>query len=392
MSSVTEQIANLGVGNLTAQLQAQLQAQRQMLLDQQNAAEGKTFAYAQKMIGMGAVQIAQKMKSKAFLSGKKRGRGKGPNKTIILYQTSPGINSNNVNPNTNGINIINSLNNNKKQKLLDERQERRMTRKKDNIRGPWGLKEDALLAEQVLKLGPDHVKWSVVASNIPGRRGKQCRERWCNNLDPTLNHSRFTSEEDKTLYNLQKVLGNKWKFISKKMIGRSENAIKNRFCSSYYKLYIDYLFKQHKEGVEGVFEPYTLLDTEGEEDPSKLRFVLKTSLGDLSELIKSSKYRNIKKVPIFINPNEHHPHVEYSVEKNGGNDDYGTYRNGVRLGGSFESSSSSSSSTDSREVESGGNENDVSQKEIILLNDGSSSSKGNASKFEHINNVPGTAL
>ena len=28
--------------------------------------------------------------------------------------------------------------------------------------------------------------WSIIAREFPGRTGKQCRERWINNLDPKI--------------------------------------------------------------------------------------------------------------------------------------------------------------------------------------------------------------
>jgi hypothetical protein len=39
-------------------------------------------------------------------------------------------------------------------------------------------------------------KWSAIADKIPGRIGKQCRERWSNHLDPNLMKNDWTPEED----------------------------------------------------------------------------------------------------------------------------------------------------------------------------------------------------
>ena len=36
----------------------------------------------------------------------------------------------------------------------------------------------------VKDLGPK--KWSIIASHLPGRIGKQCRERWHNHLNPDI--------------------------------------------------------------------------------------------------------------------------------------------------------------------------------------------------------------
>ena len=43
-------------------------------------------------------------------------------------------------------------------------------------KGPWSAEEDATIISLVAKYGAR--KWSLVAANLPGRIGKQCRERW----------------------------------------------------------------------------------------------------------------------------------------------------------------------------------------------------------------------
>ena len=43
-------------------------------------------------------------------------------------------------------------------------------------KGPWTEEEDRLVVELVEKHGAK--KWSLIAQNLPGRIGKQCRERW----------------------------------------------------------------------------------------------------------------------------------------------------------------------------------------------------------------------
>jgi len=46
------------------------------------------------------------------------------------------------------------------------------------IKGPWTREEDDLLGKMVIQYGPKH--WSLIASALPGRIGKQCRERYIN--------------------------------------------------------------------------------------------------------------------------------------------------------------------------------------------------------------------
>lgn len=60
------------------------------------------------------------------------------------------------------------------------------------VRGPWSAAEDAVLTELVNKFGPRN--WSMIASGIPGRSGKSCRLRWCNQLNPYLKRKPFTGK------------------------------------------------------------------------------------------------------------------------------------------------------------------------------------------------------
>lgn len=47
-------------------------------------------------------------------------------------------------------------------------------------KGPWSPEDDARVAELVGQIGAK--KWSCIAAQLPGRTGKQCRERWHNHL------------------------------------------------------------------------------------------------------------------------------------------------------------------------------------------------------------------
>mgnify|MGYP006193430871 CR=1 FL=1 len=40
-------------------------------------------------------------------------------------------------------------------------------------------------------------KWSQIAQQLPGRIGKQCRERWHNHLNPAINKAAWTMDEDR---------------------------------------------------------------------------------------------------------------------------------------------------------------------------------------------------
>ncbi|XP_042499146.1 transcription repressor MYB4-like [Macadamia integrifolia] len=100
-------------------------------------------------------------------------------------------------------------------------------KKANLIKGQWTTEEDRLLVRLVDEYGVKN--WSHIAQNFNGRIGKQCRERWHNHLRLDIRKGAWTEEEDKIIIEEHAKVGNKWADISKKLEGRTENAIKNHW-------------------------------------------------------------------------------------------------------------------------------------------------------------------
>ena len=100
------------------------------------------------------------------------------------------------------------------------------------------MQEENELKELVSRLGLR--KWLVAAEELSRnydtpRTGKQCRERWRNHLDPSLNDGEWLLHEQDEIFRLAKIHGFRWSKISRFLPGRSENSIKNYFYSTVRK-------------------------------------------------------------------------------------------------------------------------------------------------------------
>lgn len=103
------------------------------------------------------------------------------------------------------------------------------------VQGSWTSEEDEKLRAWVKENGA--AGWGECSKEaIPGRSGKQCRERWMNALCPKLKKGGWTSAEDELIFQLYRQLGSSWSKIAKSVPGRTENSVKNRFYSTLRKI------------------------------------------------------------------------------------------------------------------------------------------------------------
>ncbi|KAK1271100.1 Transcription factor MYB44 [Acorus gramineus] len=94
-------------------------------------------------------------------------------------------------------------------------------------RGPWTPEEDKELCRLVEAHGPKD--WASIREHFTGRSSKSCRLRWVNQKSPEIMHGSFTPDEDLIIVEEQAKYGNKWAKIARRLPGRTDNMVKNRW-------------------------------------------------------------------------------------------------------------------------------------------------------------------
>jgi len=92
-------------------------------------------------------------------------------------------------------------------------------------RGPWIPEEDQALLHLVREQGPNN--WVRISQHMHFRSPKQCRERFHQNLKPSLNHAPISAEEGMMIERMVNEMGKRWAEIARRLGNRSDNAVKN---------------------------------------------------------------------------------------------------------------------------------------------------------------------
>jgi hypothetical protein len=71
--------------------------------------------------------------------------------------------------------------------------------------------------------------WSFIFRLMINKTKRQCRDRWTNYLNPSLNKNPFSNDENDLLLKKVDELGFQWKEISKYFQNRTEMMVKNKY-------------------------------------------------------------------------------------------------------------------------------------------------------------------
>ena len=131
----------------------------------------------------------------------------------------------------------------------------------------WTPEEDAQLVELVQKEAatPPSITasktWSRVAAQLTNRTGKQCRERYLNQLKPGIRREPWSEEEERILHEVHSKIGNKWVAIAAQLPGRTDNCVKNHWNSMLRK-------RQRREAARKAAEKHKTANSLGLQNSS----------------------------------------------------------------------------------------------------------------------------
>ncbi|KAL7275698.1 hypothetical protein RUND412_001340 [Rhizina undulata] len=182
-------------------------------------------------------------------------------------------------------------------------------------KGPWEVAEDERLWAAVQEHGS---RWALVAQVVKTRNGDQCSKRWYDALDPSIDHSPWTPDEDARLLEAIENNGRNWKAIVKAYFPRRTSlSAKNRHSLLIRKM-------EHKgksvsakaaskraQKFSSTVSP-TISPTRREKDAALPILDEKTdedscsTNGDSTSLTYEHPYRSHKPLPPFDSPTSSH--------------------------------------------------------------------------------------
>ncbi|KAK8936036.1 Transcription factor RAX3 [Platanthera zijinensis] len=121
---------------------------------------------------------------------------------------------------------------------------------KANVKkGPWSSEEDSKLKLFIDKFGTGG-NWIALPHKAGLKRcGKSCRLRWLNYLRPNIKHGEFSEAEDTTICTLFASIGSRWSIIASQLPGRTDNDIKNYWNTKLKKKLLG-ISSSHKMNIK----------------------------------------------------------------------------------------------------------------------------------------------
>lgn len=104
--------------------------------------------------------------------------------------------------------------------MLEKKQRSTVMRRK------FTPEEDKMLIDLHSQYGPE---WELISALMHDRNERQCKDRYMNYLDPSINREPFTEEEDNLIAQKYLEMGPKWMLMTQYFNNRTEASLKNRF-------------------------------------------------------------------------------------------------------------------------------------------------------------------
>lgn len=145
---------------------------------------------------------------------------------------------------------------------------------------------------KLLKLVNDSGKrpnWRAISIIMKTRTPRQCRERYQNYLNPSLEHVNWTKEEDQLILEKFEDVGPKWNMIAKFLHGRTGNSTRNRYQSLQRKKRKQEKMSKAPSGIDDCHNDKAEITEE--------------NLIEQDDLIKTQKYISPKPVVVKHNTN-----------------------------------------------------------------------------------------
>ncbi|CAN4100852.1 unnamed protein product [Withania somnifera] len=166
---------------------------------------------------------------------------------------------------------------------------------KNNVkRGPWSPEEDAKLKEFIGKYGTGG-NWIALPQKAGLKRcGKSCRLRWLNYLRPNIKHGDFSDEEDRIICSLYGSIGSRWSIIASQLPGRTDNDIKNYWNTKLKKKLMGYIHSSSNQKIKSpsIFFPPTTFQPQLQSQAISSLFKDSSYLEPISSLQPNFMYNN----------------------------------------------------------------------------------------------------